>query len=257
MKYSLIAISILLNPYFSTAVKMEQATEATRSTHEEMEATRRRITEYYNKIPSKERPLSYIAISDDKLVPAYIDSNRMEELRWKGVELRRAQIPELEADGSFGIFPIVPTGFKVLEIDPPIRYYLLDDYNLYGIGYYDSVNLILYKWDGVEINRKSIPKDALAQGMILDASKFKVAIIPPPSSFNSKEGNKTTRISVNTNEKSPKPKPMEASENKNPSTLMLAAENPQIATNWFLWAASITLAIAGAGVWCMQRRQKS
>lgn len=155
---------------------------ARRSTEAEMQATRERVESFYRSLPVESQPVSYILLGG-RLAPAQIDPRGNIEYRWRDVLLYPAQVPRLEQSGSFGIFPIKPSGLDVGYIDPPIRYYSIAGTDRYGVGFYDAYNGVLYQWDHVQLSYADLPAGAEEKGLILSASTVAMSSVEAPVVF--------------------------------------------------------------------------
>jgi hypothetical protein len=77
--------------------------------------------------------------------------------RWKGVKLHADQVPGiLRLTNRTPIYDIDKLkGLKLVEIDPPVRYWLLKS-GVYAVGYFDPAEWKFFRWGGIALQSKEL-----------------------------------------------------------------------------------------------------
>jgi hypothetical protein len=108
--------------------------------------------------------LTYVEGTSGMYAPAYGDTQTKAIYRWRGVEMRAQDCPFGADDGLGGgvLFTHGPigNGWKVIAIDPPLRYLKLAGGKV-APGYWDGRTRVFYRFKGVEYDLRRMSRELL------------------------------------------------------------------------------------------------
>jgi hypothetical protein len=108
-------------------------------------------------------------LGDGQFNPYYFDAKKKTLYRWKGVVLRREQIPQA---GPYNTMPVlIAKDFSVVPVEAAVKYRKID--GEYRPGYLDWSSRVFYEWKGVVLSKREVlAKSQDGRTAILDPNKF-------------------------------------------------------------------------------------
>jgi hypothetical protein len=105
-------------------------------------------------------------------VAGYHNPDESVYYRWKGVSLQAEQVPGIDRlTHRTPVYDLAKLkGLKPVEIDPPVRYWLLKS-GRYAVGYYDPGEWTFFRWRGITLGSDEI---------LPDAPGYPARIVPAP-----------------------------------------------------------------------------
>jgi hypothetical protein len=97
-------------------------------------------------------PVRIAFFGDDHFSPCFFEFEKNTLYRWKGVMLRREQVPNA---GPLSRIPVLNAkDFTVLPVEAPVKY--LEVSGRYRPGYLDRKGWIFYEWKGVLLDKQQL-----------------------------------------------------------------------------------------------------
>jgi hypothetical protein len=114
-------------------------------------------------------PVQIAFFGDNQFSPCYVDLDKMTLYRWRGVVLRRDEVPNTGA--KMGILVLDAKDFSVVAFEAPVKY--LESEGLYHPGYLDRSGRAFYEWKGVVLNKPQVlDKSQEGQPAVADPDAF-------------------------------------------------------------------------------------